>query len=139
MRKKNEWMIRTERTRRKNGMPPKRVFSIDIEKATLENKAYRRVVHTNAHQQLVVMSLKRGEEFGMESHNVDQFIRVEKGEAIGKSGSTHLLHAGSVFMVPANTRHNVINTGPATLKLYTIYCPPQHPPGLVQLTKPQED
>src|ERR1035437_8202374 len=51
-----------------------------IEKQTLENTYFRRVLFTGKHVQVVVMCLGPEEEIGDEVHpNVDQFFRIEKG------------------------------------------------------------
>jgi mannose-6-phosphate isomerase-like protein (cupin superfamily) len=117
-------------------------YVINIEKATLENKAFRQVLHTNSRQQLVLMSLIPGEEIGMEVHeNVDQFIRIEKGIALaviikaesrGKKTKYYLLEDGDCIMIPLGFYHNIINVGDEDLKLYTIYSPPEHKPGTYQ-------
>jgi mannose-6-phosphate isomerase-like protein (cupin superfamily) len=111
-------------------------------KKTIKNNDYRHVLKTlTNHEQLVLMSLLPGQEIGMEVHpNVDQFIRVEKG--IGKASTptrSYNIKDGSAIMVPAGTFHNIENTGKHTLKLYTIYAPPNHPPGTIQHSKPLND
>ena len=113
-------------------------YNANIEELTLANENFRQVVFTGKYAQLVLMSLKPKEEIGMEVHeNVDQFFRFEKGE--GKviiDGEEHVVGNGSAVVVPAGSEHNVINTSPTEdLKLYTIYSPPQHPDGTVELTK----
>jgi len=54
-------------------------YVINIEKATMENENFRKVLNTAQNSQLVVMSLLPGEEIGMEVHDLDQFIRFEAG------------------------------------------------------------
>ena len=112
-------------------------FLIDIEEATKRNENFREVLFTAPHSQLVLMTLKPGEEIGTETHRLDQFIRVEAGQ--GRSilnGEEHDLHDGSAVVIPSGTEHNIINTSENTpLKLYTIYAPPQHPDGTVHKTK----
>lgn len=114
-----------------------------IEKQTLENDNFRKVLFTGKNEQLVVMSLKPNEEIGSEVHNdVDQFFRIEQGEAKFVFGETeeHIVHDGDAVIVPAGTHHNVINTSAAeTLKLYTIYSPPNHPDGTIHKTKVEAD
>jgi mannose-6-phosphate isomerase-like protein (cupin superfamily) len=108
----------------------------NIEKLSLENKNFRKVLYTDKKSQLVLMSLNVGEEIGEEVHDVDQFLRVEKGS--GKtilSGISHDIIDGSVILVPAGTKHNVINTGSEAMKLYTLYMPPHHRDGVVHKTK----
>ncbi len=114
-------------------------YTSNIEQLTLNNTFFRQVLFTGQHCQLVLMALKPGEEIGAEVHpNVDQFFRLEAGEAkfvVGK-GEEHLLKDGDVAIVPAGMRHNVINTSTdKDLKLYTIYSPPNHPDGTVHKTK----
>jgi mannose-6-phosphate isomerase-like protein (cupin superfamily) len=113
-------------------------FVANIEKETLQNKNFRRVLHTAKHSQLVVMTLAPGEDIGMEVHeNLDQFIRFEEGSArVILDGEEHNVGADWVVVIPAGTRHNVINTSSSgELKLYTIYSPPQHPAGTVHVTR----
>ncbi len=114
-----------------------------IEKQTLENDYFRKVLFTGKYAQLVVMSLKPGEEIGNEVHKtVDQFFRVEQGEAtvILEGKEKHVLKDGDALIVPAGTYHNVINSSKTTkLKLYTIYSPPNHPDKTVHKTKADAD
>jgi mannose-6-phosphate isomerase-like protein (cupin superfamily) len=110
-----------------------------IEKLTEKNKYFRQVIFTGKYTQLVVMSLKPGEEIGNEVHpKVDQFFRVEVGTAkfVFKGKEVHNVKAGDAVVVPAGTFHNVINTSKKdALKLYTLYSPPNHPPKTVHKTK----
>src|SRR4030042_7204610 len=102
-------------------------FFGDIEQLTMQNSFFRQVLFTGTHTQLVVMSLKPSEEIGSEVHNnVDQFFRVEAGEAkFVVAGAEHIVKANGVVIIPAGTEHNVINTSAESdLKLYTIYSPP---------------
>jgi len=113
-------------------------YVVVVEKETNKNTDFRRVLYTGKHSQLVLMSLKPGEEIGEETHeDVDQFFRFEKGE--GKviiDGIEHLVKDGYAVIVPAGARHNVVNTSKrANLKLYTIYSPPEHQDGVVRHTK----
>ena len=113
-------------------------YIVDIEKETKKNTDFRRVLYTGKHSQLVLMSIKPGEEIGEETHDdVDQFFRFEEGE--GKviiDGVEHRVKDGNGVIVPAGARHNVINTSRLTnLKLYTIYSPPEHQDGVVRHTK----
>jgi len=112
-----------------------------IEKLAIKNENFRQVMFTGAHAQLVLMCLQPSEDIGNEMHaDVDQFFRIEEGEAkfIFGGKTVHLVHAGDAVVVPAGTFHNVINASPTKpLKLYTLYSPPQHPEGTVQKTKPQ--
>lgn len=109
-----------------------------IEKDTTKNTDFRHVVYTGKYSQLVLMSLKPGEEIGMETHaHVDQFFRFEAGE--GKviiDGVEHRVKDGDAVIVPAGAKHNVVNTSKqAELKLYTIYSPPEHQDKTVRRTK----
>lgn len=113
-------------------------FHTNIEQATLANRDFRHVLYTGQHLQLVLMSLKPGEEIGREVHKThDQFFRFEAGT--GKcviNGSSYAVTAGDVIIAPAGSTHNVINTGTAKpLQLYTLYAPPQHKDGIVRATK----
>lgn len=117
-------------------------FKSDIEKDTLENKNFRKVLYTGKHMQLVLMNLKAGEEIGEETHkDTDQFFRIEKGN--GKclvDGHEYRVHDGDVLLVPAGAKHNVINTDEKEdLKLYTLYAPPHHKDGLVRATKEEAE
>jgi len=114
-----------------------------IEKTTEENDCFRRVLFTGKHSQLVVMCLQPGEEIGNEVHpDVDQFFRIEKGWArfVFSGKEKHSVAAGGAVVVPAGTWHNVINTSATrSLKLYTIYTPPQHPDGTIHKTKAEAE
>jgi len=115
-----------------------------IEKTTLENGYFRKVLFTGKHSQLVVMCLQGGEEIGNEVHpDVDQFFRIEEGSAkfvFNNGKEEHLVHGADAVVVPAGTYHNVINASSTKpLKLYTIYTPPQHPDGTVHKTKAEAD
>ncbi len=109
----------------------------NIEELTLANNNFRQVLYTGSKSQLVLMSLKPGEDIGVETHNhVDQFFRVEAGE--GKAiinGQEFKLADGIAVIVPAGSEHNFINTGASDLKMYTIYTPPNHIDGRVHATK----
>jgi mannose-6-phosphate isomerase-like protein (cupin superfamily) len=113
-------------------------FVIHLERETKKNADFRRVLYTAKNSQLVLMSLKPGEEIGEEVHqDHDQFFRFESGE--GKviiDGVEHLIKDGNGVIVPAGARHNVVNTSKrANLRLYTIYSPPEHQDGVVRHTK----
>jgi len=116
-------------------------FITNIEKETLENDFFRKVLFTAPNSQLVVMSLKPGEEIGMEVHHLDQFIRVESGKArVVLDSEESELEDDFVVVIPAGTEHNVINESEdKDLKLYTIYSPPEHPDGTVHKTKEEAD
>jgi mannose-6-phosphate isomerase-like protein (cupin superfamily) len=113
-------------------------FKTNIEEKTLKNKYFRQVLYTARNMQLVVMSLLPGEDIGVEVHaKVDQFFRVEEGEArVVMNGASQKVKSGDAFIVPQGTEHNVINASKVNpLKLYTIYTPPNHPDGKVHKTK----
>lgn len=116
-------------------------YVTNIEKVSLENDYFRKVLYTAKNSQLVVMSLKPGEDIGEEVHQLDQFIRCEAGE--GKAildGVEHAIGNGSVVVVPAGTRHNIINTSEEKpMKLYTVYSPPNHRDQVVHETKAQAE
>jgi len=114
-------------------------YITNIEKATLENEDYRRVLYTAKHSQLVLMNLAPGEEIGEETHHLDQFLRFEEGEGkVILDGVEHAVGDGSAVVIPEGTHHNVINTGNTRLKLYSIYSPAEHKDGTVHKTKADE-
>ncbi|MBI4118843.1 MAG: cupin domain-containing protein [Parcubacteria group bacterium] len=112
-------------------------YILNIEKITLENENFRKVLYTAKNSQLVVMRLKPGEEIGEEVHQLDQFIRCEAGTGQAVlDGVEHAISDGFAVVVPAGAKHNIINTSAmAPLKLYTVYSPPNHRDGVVHLTK----
>jgi mannose-6-phosphate isomerase-like protein (cupin superfamily) len=111
-------------------------FVKDIESLAVRNTDFRQVLYTAKHCQLVVMALKPKEEIGSEVHKLDQFFRVEEGsgEAV-LDGVRTAIRAGFAIVVPAGATHNIINTGNAPLKLYTLYSPPNHRDGVVHHTR----
>ena len=117
-------------------------FHSNIEKDTLENENFRKVLYTSKHSQLVLMSLAPSEEIGMEVHpDNDQFFRFEKGK--GKciiDGNEYEVKDGSAVVVPAGSQHNVINISDTErLNLYTIYSPAHHKDGIVRATKQEAE
>jgi mannose-6-phosphate isomerase-like protein (cupin superfamily) len=114
-----------------------------IERQTLENGFFRQVLFTGKHCQLVLMCLQPGEEIGNEVHdNVDQFFRIEEGEArfVFNGSEEHTVQDGDAVIVPAGTYHNVINSSQnEQLKMYTLYSPPNHPDGTIHKTKAEAD
>ena len=116
-------------------------FVTNIEVASLENENFRKVLYTDVRLQLVVMSLLPQEDIGEEVHDLDQFLRVEEGE--GKTvlnGVEHAITDGSVIVVPAGVRHNIINTSTSdALKLYSLYAPPNHKDGTIHATKAEAE
>ena len=120
------------------------IFSGDIEKLTLENDDYRRVIFTSDYSQLVLMSVPVGEDIDIEIHPyVDQFMRIEQGKGYVKIGEKkykiYPIKDGSGVVIPHNTYHQVVNTGNVPLKLYTIYSPPNHERGKVEHVKVPEN
>ncbi|MDP2909541.1 MAG: cupin domain-containing protein [bacterium] len=114
-------------------------YIVNIEKETVGNEDYRRILYTAKNSQLVVMSLQPGEEIGEEVHELDQFIRIEEGE--GKAvldGVEHVMEDDYAVVIPAGMKHNIINMGEGALKLYTIYSPPEHKDGVIEKTKGDE-
>lgn len=112
---------------------------IALKDAVKDNEFYRKVLFTGKSSQLVAMTLAPGEEIGLETHSVDQFIYVVKGEGssvIGKEAA--VFEEGDAICIPAGELHNVVNTDDKPMKLFTIYSPPQHPANLIQQTKPAE-
>jgi len=117
-------------------------FCSNIEKDTLENENFRKVVYTASHCQLVLMALKPNEEIGMEVHpDNDQFFRFEKGQGkVFIDGNEYEVSDGSAVIVPAGSQHNVVNTSATdSLKLYTIYSPAHHKDGVVRATKAEAE
>ena len=114
----------------------KKGYFANIEKTTLDNDDFRRVLYTGPNMQLVVMALKKGEEIGTEVHpDIDQFFRVEQGRAkLLLDGVEHILEDDDIAIVPAGAEHNVINAGDEPLKIYTLYGPPEHRDGTVHAT-----
>ena len=117
-------------------------FHSNIEKSTLENDSFRKVLYTGKHSQLVLMSLKPKEEIGLEVHaDNDQFFRFEKGQ--GKciiDGNEYSVSDGTAIVVPAGANHNIVNVSETeSLKLYTIYSPAHHKDGIVRASKEEAE
>ena len=117
-------------------------FKISIDKATLSNSNFRKVLYTSKHSQLVLMSLKPKEEIGEETHpDNDQFFRIESGH--GKctiDGNEYEIKEGDAIVIPAGAKHNIINTdNDAGLKMYTIYSPAHHKDGITRPTKKEAE
>lgn len=118
-------------------------FVINIDQTTKQNNTFRTALWTGEHLQLTLMSIKVGEDIGLENHpNLDQFLRVEQGQGLVKMGYSkdnldfqRRVADGYAIIIPAGTWYNLINTGNRPLKLYSIYAPPQHPKGTVHRTK----
>jgi mannose-6-phosphate isomerase-like protein (cupin superfamily) len=107
----------------------------NIENLAIENSDFRQVIYTAKYSQLVLMALKPKQDIGVETHKLDQFFRVEAGtgEAV-LDGVISEISEGFAVLVPAGTRHNIINTGSVPLKLYTLYAPPNHRDGITHHT-----
>ena len=111
-------------------------FVKNIEEIAVANTDFRQVLYTANYSQLVIMALKPGEEIGMEVHKLDQFFRVEEGTGEAVLDGVHTpIAAGFAVLVPAGTKHNIVNTGSASMKLYTVYSPPNHRDGVVHHTR----
>lgn len=122
------------------GEKPEESYTLDIESETVKNTNYRKVLHTTKLTQLVLMSIKPGDEIGMEVHKQgDQFIRIEAGT--GESvldGKKESLKDGSALVIAAGVHHNIINTSKTEdLKLYAVYSPPEHKDGTIDKDKPE--
>ena len=116
-------------------------FIGNIETQTVENRDFRRVIYTGEHAQLVLMTLQPGEEIGEEVHeDTDQFFRVEKGTGeVVIDSQRSPIEDGTAILVPAGSRHNVMNTGAGPLQVYTLYAPPHHEEGTVHHSKADAD
>lgn len=117
-------------------------YTTNIERDTLENENFRKVLYTAPNLQLVLMTLQPGDEIGTETHeHGDQFFRVEAGEGAAiLDGETHKLADGDIVVIPAGVEHNIVNTSADTaLRVYTIYTPPEHPDGTINKTKADAD
>jgi mannose-6-phosphate isomerase-like protein (cupin superfamily) len=111
-------------------------YVTNIEKLALENKNFRNTLYTAKNSQLVLMSLLPGEEIGEEIHNVDQFLRIEKGSGTAVINNiSHDIIDGSIILIPAGAKHNIINTSSYDMKLYTLYAPPHHRSGVIHMTR----
>ncbi|GLX69797.1 cupin domain-containing protein [Paenibacillus glycanilyticus] len=122
-------------------------FVVDLKDAAEQNHNYRVALWSGHYFQLTLMSIKVGEDIGLEVHPAtDQFIRIEEGKALVQMGDSQdhldlqvMAYEGYAIIVPAGTWHNVTNTGNKPLKVSSIYAPPQHPFGTVEETKPLND
>lgn len=115
-----------------------KAYLANIEEITQANTNFRQVLYTGQHTQLVVMQLLPQEEIGLEVHETtDQFFRVESGAGkVVADGEEKEIKDGDVFIIPAGTEHNIVNTSAEQpLKLYTLYSPPQHKDGTIHKTK----
>lgn len=120
----------------------KHPFVLNIERETLENRNYRTTLWTGHKLQMTTMEIQPGDDIGLEAHHeIDQFLRIEQGIGLCKMGKTKNnldfetpVKKGDGIFVPADTWHDVINTGNVPLKLYTIYAGPNHVPGVIHKT-----
>ena len=120
-------------------------FVTNIETATRGNTNFRTALWTGEHLQLTLMCIPCGGDIGLEIHgDTDQFLRIENGKGMAVMGKDKdfldyqfSVADGFAVVIPAGTWHNIINTGPCPLKLYSIYAPPKHPHGTVHKTKEQ--
>jgi mannose-6-phosphate isomerase-like protein (cupin superfamily) len=111
-------------------------FVQNIEEISVKNEYFRQVLYTAKNCQLVIMALKPGEDIGMEVHKLDQFFRVEEGKGVAVlDGVRTEISSGFAVLVPAGTNHNIINSGTDSMKLYTLYAPPNHRDGVVHRTR----
>lgn len=112
----------------------KNVYVKNIDNDTLENSDFRRVIFTGSHLQLVLMNILSGDEIGEETHiNTDQFLRIESGNGILIIDDVEYnVSTDFGICIPAGSRHNIINTGNTSMKLYSIYSPPHHSPDTVE-------
>lgn len=118
-------------------------FVVNINEITKHNNYYRTTLWTGCHLQVTLMSIKAGEDIGLEiHHDLDQFIRIEQGQGLVMMGDRkdrldfqEKVYDDFAFIIPAGKWHNLINTGCEPLKLYSIYAPPQHPRGTIHETK----
>jgi len=119
----------------------KKGYITNIEKETLDNVNFRKVLYTGKHLQLVVMSLEPGEDIGKEVHDtIDQFIRIESGSGIAYiNGIETTVADDDAIIIPAGAEHNITNTGDTIMKLYSIYGEPEHKDGITQETKSEAE
>lgn len=118
-------------------------FVVNIDTVTKQNDTFRTALWTGNHLQLTLMSIKVGEDIGLEIHpTLDQFIRIEEGHGLVQMGNRQdrmdfqeYVYDDYAFIIPAGKWHNLINVGDIPIKLYSIYAPPQHPKGTVHETK----
>ena len=109
----------------------------NVQESALANNQFRKVLFTNKHSQVVLMSIPPGEDIGREVHElVDQVLVFVKGKGRAEvGGETHDISPGNMFVVPAGMEHDFVNTGTEDMKLFTVYSPPEHPDGVVHSTK----
>ena len=117
-----------------------KVFVDNIEKLTKENENFRKVIFTSSHSQLVVMTIQPGDDIGEEVHELDQFIRIEEGEAKAVLDDVEYeMKDDFAVVIPVGVKHNIINTGDKPLKLYSIYSPAEHRHDVIHATKEEAE
>ncbi len=117
-----------------------KVFVDNIEKLTKENENFRKVLLTSSHSQLVVMTIQPGDDIGEEIHELDQFIRIEEGEAKAVLDDVEYeMKDDFAVVIPVGVKHNIINTGDKPLKLYSIYSPAEHRHDVIHATKEEAE
>jgi mannose-6-phosphate isomerase-like protein (cupin superfamily) len=118
-----------------------KVYANDVTKLAQENENFRQVLFTTDLSQLVLMAIPAGEEIGEEAHEgIDQVLAFVAGEGEAViEGERIPVRAGSLVVVPSGTLHNFVATGASSLKLYTVYTPPEHPDGTIHRTKEEAD
>ena len=116
-------------------------YITNIEKDSLENENFRKVLYTGKNSQLVLMAIEPRDDIGEEVHKLDQFIRVEAGNGLAiLDGVKHEISDGSAIVIPAGTMHNIINSSETEkLKLYSVYSPPEHKDGTIHRTKDEAE
>lgn len=122
-------------------------FVVDMDKTAEHNHAFRTALWTGDHLQLTVMNIPVGQDVGLEVHpDIDQVLCILDGNGLVQMGDQkenlyfmQPAYNGYAIFVPAGTWHNVTNTGNKSLKLYTIYSPPEHPWGTVQQTQAEAE
>lgn len=114
-------------------------YLTNIKEETKQNEDYRRVLYTGHYSQLVLMCIDPGDDIGAEVHGLDQFIRIQQGSGEVILDDVHKeIGPGDAVVIPAGTEHNVVNTADESLKLYSIYSPPEHKEGTVHEQKADE-
>ncbi len=118
---------------------PTHYFHANATQLAKENSNYRQVLYTTKHSQLTLMAIPPEQEIPKEIHNVDQLLVIVEGAGQALIENTKAdLTPESVLIIPADTEHTISNTGTTPLKLYTMYAPPEHPPGTIHKTKEDE-
>lgn len=110
-----------------------------IDQLARENKNFRKVVSTPGYLQVVIMTLKPGEEIGLETHSkTDQILFIVEGYAsVFLDGITQKVRKGNMVIVQHGTKHNITNASKTkSLKLISMYSPPEHNAHLVQRLNP---